>query len=105
MTNAFIIMDKTKIEVLVGGHSGYEEIGKDIVCASISSLMNYVANLISLETSNFTYEVDEKNVSMKLVINENNKTISNIIKCLINSFNDISLDYKKYFKLKIENNN
>lgn len=105
MTNAFIIMDKTKIEVLVGGHSGYEDIEKDIVCASVSALMNYVANLISLTTSNFTFEENVKDASMRLVINENNDTISNIIKCLINSFNDISLDYGKYFKLKIENKN
>ena len=38
MTNIKINTNESEVELIVDGHSGYAEYGKDIVCASISTL-------------------------------------------------------------------
>ncbi len=101
MTKVVITLDNTQTRVLVSGHSNYDVSGKDIVCSSVSSLMYYVASLISELTKNFEFREDEKSATMDLVINEKNDTIDAIIRCLIYSFETIEEDYSDYFKLTI----
>ncbi|NTW72857.1 MAG: ribosomal-processing cysteine protease Prp [Eubacteriaceae bacterium] len=46
--------------LVVSGHSGYDEIGKDIVCASVSSLTIAAVNgLIEYVKLDFYYKVNE----------------------------------------------
>ena len=49
MTLVNVTLDKTQkiSRVFVSGHSGYDTIGHDIVCSSISVAMYMSANLIS----------------------------------------------------------
>ncbi len=102
MTKAAITLDNTQVRVLVSGHSNYDVRGKDIVCSSVSSIMFYVANLVSELTNKYEFIEDSKNAKMELVINEKNDTIDAVIKCLIYSFENIASDYSDYFKLTIK---
>jgi uncharacterized protein YsxB (DUF464 family) len=56
------------------GHSGYEETGKDIVCAAISSALYMVVNTLS-DVLGVSFEVltmDDKNAYFKFMINNKN---------------------------------
>lgn len=101
MTKVVVSMDNTQYRVLVSGHSNYDVKGKDIVCSSVSSIMFYVANLVSTLTEKFSFEKDDDIAEMDLKIYEKNETIDAIIECLIYSFETIASDYSDYFKLTI----
>ena len=101
MTRVVVTLDETQMRVLVSGHSGYDDIGKDIVCAGISSIMNYVTNLVSELTKNFEFKEDSKKATMELVIKENGEVFDKIIKCLIYSFECMKDSYSNYLELEI----
>lgn len=103
MTIVEVTLDKTKKykKVLVSGHSGYDVIGKDIVCASISVAMYMSANLISQVTTDFSFIEDEKNTKMELEVNDDSKFVNIIIENLIYTLENISKSYAKFLKIKI----
>lgn len=103
MTIVEVTLDKTKKykKVLVSGHSGYDVIGKDIVCASISVAMYMSANLISQVTTDFSFIEDEKNTKMELEVNEDSKFVNIIMENLIYTLESISKNYAKFLKIKI----
>lgn len=103
MTIVEVTLDKTKKykKVLVSGHSGYDVIGKDIVCASISVAMYMSANLISQVTTDFSFIEDEKNIKMELEVNDDSKFVNIIMENLIYTLESISKSYAKFLKIKI----
>ena len=46
MINIAIRHDPWSLQVIVSGHAGYAEEGKDIVCAGVSTLTNTLANIV-----------------------------------------------------------
>ncbi len=52
--------DANIVKGIVSGHTGYEDIGKDIVCASVSSVLfmtlNGIENVLNIK---FGYSVDD----------------------------------------------
>lgn len=87
-------------EVEIKGHSGYETIGKDIVCSSVSSSFILTVNLLEKINSNFNFKSDENIPMMKVTINNytdiDEKILDNLIECL----SDVSNQYPKYLKIK-----
>lgn len=87
-------------EITIKGHSGYETIGKDIVCSSVSSSFILTVNLLEKIDSKFEYESDENIPMMKVTINNytdiDEKILDNLIECL----SDVSSQYPKYLKIK-----
>ena len=82
--------------VRVYGHSGYAPIGKDIVCAAISTLTeatyNYLVatkNKVNNEESNGVYIIN---------LVELNKAGKAIIESYINMVQDLINQYPKYLK-------
>lgn len=54
MTKIRINTNKNEFELIIDGHSGYGEYGKDIVCASISTLaFTWINQLKEFERQNF----------------------------------------------------
>ena len=47
MTVASVWKNETVKRIMVEGHSGYADLGYDIVCSSVSTAMIYSANLVS----------------------------------------------------------
>ena len=61
--------------VIITGHAGYDEYGKDIVCASVSSIVITSVNAaLKLENNSLEY-IEEKD---KLTINILSKKISKL---------------------------
>lgn len=85
-------------EIIIKGHANYNEYGKDIVCASVSSLVICTVNaIISLEGNTITtnYVGDTLTIKIDKFTNINKKLIDN----MINSLLQIEKDYSKNIKI------
>ena len=94
-----IKVDLTKDKIItISGHAGYEEKGKDIVCASVSSIVITTINgIIEIDSDAIDYsDLDNKIVIRVLKENEIvNKLINNMILLL----ESLEKDYKEYIKI------
>lgn len=87
-----------KSAIIITGHSGYDEYGKDIVCASVSSIVITSVNAaLKLENNSLEY-IEEKD---KLTINilSNKENIKIIIENMIDLLEELSLTYKENIKI------
>ncbi len=71
-------------EIVVKGHAGYDDYGKDIVCAAVSTMMiTTVNNIICLDDSiNYVEDAGLLKVSVKEETEINQKLLSNVIMML-----------------------
>lgn len=87
----------------VSGHSGYEEVGKDIVCSSVSTAMILSINLLEKLNADIKYVSDEKIPLISLDILSFDDSIEQIVQTilvnLIENLNEVSKNYKKYLKI------
>ena len=72
-------------ELVIKGHAGYDEHGKDIVCAAVSSMAITVINdIIALDNDSIAYE--EKSglliIRVKRDTEVNNKLLDNLVRML-----------------------
>ncbi|SHI65682.1 hypothetical protein SAMN02745751_00711 [Dethiosulfatibacter aminovorans DSM 17477] len=91
----------------VTGHAGYDDEGRDIVCAAVSILSYTVLNSLEvvagINSDDIDWSVDEKTGFMKILLQktclESNilfKTFETGIKLLLENYSQyISLDYKE----------
>lgn len=108
MINILLINKKNNfIKLKVYGHSGYDIAGKDIVCAAVSSIVqSIIIGLKNVICEDFDYCIDDKNAYVFIDIS--NYSVENMGKAqiLFNTFkytmDSLILDYKKYIKMKIE---
>lgn len=90
-------VEKNKIEIK--GHADYEDLGKDIVCASVSSIVTTTINgIISIDEDSIEYSEKEGFVSIKLLKDKDvvNKLIFNMIDLL----KQLESQYPKNIKIK-----
>ena len=89
-------------KVIINGHAGYDDFGKDIVCAAVSSTVITTINiLLSLDNQSISY-----NDSRGLIIEElkNDMTTKKIINVLISNLYELEKAYPKNIQIKEENN-
>ena len=83
MTKVSIKKKDNKVyEIVIKGHSKYEEYGKDIVCASISTMaITTINSILCLEEDTIDYEEKDGLLIIKVLENTdiNNKLIDNLI--------------------------
>ncbi len=85
-------------EVTIKGHSGYDELGKDIVCASVSSISITTINAcIRLENEKIQYE--EKDGFLDIKVKENSRVINILMNNMIDLFKNLEEDYPNYIKI------
>ena len=87
-------------EINIKGHSGYDTIGKDIVCSAVSSSFILTVNLLDKLKSNMDLITDESIPMMKVTINNYNDIEETILDNLIDCLKDVSRQYPKYLKIK-----
>ena len=98
------VIKKNKV-IEISGHAGYGEVGKDIVCASVSSAVQLVCNTITESfKSPVEISVDKKmGISLKLVSYSNSNDVYSIL--LIEGFKlhleTLLEDFPKNIKIKI----
>ncbi len=88
-----VVFEKKKI--IVDGHANFDEYGKDIVCAGVSVLAQYVAYLLAFYGAKFKKK--EGNLTIyDIPENEHSKII---IETLKEALKDIEKKYPKHLKV------
>lgn len=90
------LRDKNKI--IIKGHAMYDDYGKDIVCASVSSIVITTINAI-LEIDSDSIEYMEKDNYIEITILNSNEITNKLIKNMILLLEQLENDYKDNIKL------
>ena len=73
-------------QIIIKGHANYDELGKDIVCASVSSMVITTVNaILRIDNEAIKYS-DDNGVIIDIIKSDEiiNKLINNMIDLLIN---------------------
>ena len=86
--------------LIVTGHANYDDYGKDIVFASVSSLITCTVNgIYGLNKNSILYKDDSNTIEIKILDDENAlKLFNNLILML----KDLAKDYPKNIKIESE---
>ena len=95
------------IKLEVCGHSNYDEEGKDIVCAAVSSItQSLIIGLDGVISKDFVYNIDNKIPRVAVDISKYDNDSMEKAQILFNTYkltlDRLILDYKKYIKMRIE---
>ena len=90
---------KNNDEIIISGHSGYDKSGKDIVCASVSSIaITTINGILSIDSESLSYETSDGYI--KILINKHSNVIDALLQNMINLFKELEKDYNKYIKIE-----
>ena len=107
MINILILKDNQKnikfIEAT--GHSGYAEVGQDIVCSAVSTLMETLANgLTEIVKAQAKVVVDEEVPHLSVTLTETDmekcKYSQVLMKSTLQSLKQVANEFTKYIKIK-----
>lgn len=84
------------------GHSGYADEGSDIVCAAISTAVQFCVNCAEkIDRVPIDLKVDEEQALVRCISNDPNESFSKHIEILLELGQSIAKDYAMYFNLEI----
>ena len=90
-------IDKKKI--VVSGHAAYADYGKDIVCASASSIVTVSINaILKVASDSISYEVDKKKLTINIL--KDNDLTNKLIENMISMLEELAAAYPKNIKIK-----
>ena len=92
-------VEKDKIEII--GHSNYDDLGKDIVCSAVSSIMITTINAINkLNLHSIEYQRNNHQSMSTIIVKKNDEITTKLIENMIELFHDLEKDYPKNIKVK-----
>ena len=87
--------------IKISGHADYAEFGKDIVCASVSSIITTVVNCVmNIDKDSITYQDDGKTITITKI--NNNEVVNTIFATMIDILKDLENQYKENIKVESE---
>jgi uncharacterized protein len=87
-------------EISFSGHANYDKIGKDIICASISSIIFGILNAIeNMEKENINIDKTKKRIKIKVL--KNNQNLKVIFLTLYYQLKTIEDKYKNNLKINL----
>lgn len=92
------IRQKESINIIIKGHAKYADFGKDIVCASCSSIVITTINAIEKldkATINYCYS----NESLKIEVKNTNKVIVLLVNNMLDLLKELEKEYPKNIKI------
>lgn len=96
-----IKVDVKKDQVIITGHAGYDEFGKDIVCASVTSIATTTINaIVRIDSSAIEFKADEGFIKIDILKHDN--LIDILILNMIELLKELEKDYKKFIKINEE---
>ena len=91
-----IKFDKDKISIK--GHSGYDVIGKDIVCASVSSIVITSINaIIRIDEKAISYKQDEGFIEINIL--KHSEIVDLLILNMKELLKELQIQYDKYINI------
>ena len=94
-------MIKVKVEkrnILITGHAGYDDYGKDIVCAAVSSVVLCSVEAIALFDVK-AIDVKEGQDRLEIIINKDDEITNKLINNMINCLKEIEKKYSHNIKI------
>ena len=93
-----IKVEVTKDTISIHGHAMYDDYGKDIVCAAVSSIvMTSVESIASID--NKAIDTDESDNKLIIIINEHDDITDKLINTMINLLKEVEKKYPKNIKI------
>ena len=94
MIKISINKDKDLIkEIIIKGHANYDEYGKDIVCAAVSSIATTTINdILTLDNKAINYISKDGNM---IITNNDSELANKLLQVMVNSFEELADDYPK----------
>ncbi len=90
-----------KNRIVMTGHANYADYGKDIVCASASSIVITSVNAaLKMEENSLNYKEEKDKVTIDII--SQNKNVLLIIENMISMLKELALTYKKNIKVEEE---
>ncbi len=87
--------------IIIKGHAGYQEYGKDIVCASCSSIVITSINAaLRIEHESLNYKEEKDKLTIEVL--SDNKDVLLVIENMIEMLKELALTYKKNIKIEEE---
>lgn len=85
-------------QIIIKGHANYDELGKDIVCASVSSMVITTINAILRIDNDAIKYSDNNGVTIDIIKDDEitNKLINNLIDLL----EELEKQYPKYIEIR-----
>ena len=97
-----IKVNKNGNVIKITGHSGYDNAGKDIVCAAVSStVITSVNSCLAIDNESISYE-DKNGLDIKVL--KDDEVTTKIINVMITNLYELEKAYPKNIKIKEENN-
>ena len=102
INSIFRFNDKNINTVEVSGHAEFDESGKDIVCAAVSTAIIVTANAINLVGFNDHIELVIEEGYFKLEVLKENGILNKLLLNLEYTLHDLEKQYPKYIKYQKE---
>lgn len=101
MTSIKVLKENEKIvNVTINGHTNYDDYGKDIVCASVSTIATTTINaIVRINDKAIDYEVKDGFLNIKILLHD--EYIDILLENMIDLFKTLSKDYPKNVKINI----
>ena len=85
-------------QIIIKGHANYDELGKDIVCASVSSMVITTVNaILRIDNEAIKYS-DTDGVTIDII--KDNEIVNKLIINLISLLEDLKKQYPKYIEIR-----
>ena len=85
-------------KISIKGHADYDTLGKDIVCAAVSSIVTTtINNIIALEKNTIKYDTKEGNVCITVL--RNSKVTDKLLNVMLNMLKELAADYPQNIKI------
>ena len=94
--------DNNYNKIIIMGHAMYDDFGKDIVCAAVSSTVITSVNACLLIDENSLIYNDKE--GLEIEINKNDNVTTKIIESMISNLKQLEEAYPKNVQIKEENN-
>lgn len=90
------------IKVKVSGHSGYDDIGKDIVCSAVSTAMYVTIGILQKINQDMKYFENEKEAIMQIELIKTDKFTNNVMDNLQEVLESIANDYPDFIQINLK---
>ena len=93
-----IKVEVTKKDITILGHAMYDDYGKDIVCAAVSSTIITSVESIAAINVNAIDVIEEEN-KLQIIINMHDDITNKLIKTMISLLSELEKKYPKNIKI------